>query len=208
MQQEISHRIERKNFFTKEDPAIVRWIVALTMATNDLIFCSNKIRGTQVDYEHMYLFRLALAHTREIAKVVGEAKKNENIKSFVSVLPTEAKEKYLEITNFLGTYEDGGIVKGVLKLPRDEVFHYPDIKGAQWNSLVDDIMALGQITVEMSKSDQSIMGVRYRFIDDLLWARVHQGLSGEIVNQLSVITVNLFDFIDRVFEYLVTKNEK
>ena len=177
------------------------------MATNDLIFCSNKIRGTQIDYEHMYLFRLALAHTREIAKVVGEAKKNGTIKSFISALPAEAQEKYLEITNFLGTYEDGGVVKGVLKLPRDEVFHYPDIKGEQWNSLVEDVMALDQVSVEMSKSDKSIMGVRYRFIDDLLWARVHQGLSGEIVNQLSVITVNLFDFIDRVFEYLVTKNE-
>jgi len=208
MQQELSHRIERKNFFTNEDPIIVRWIVALSMATNDLIFASNKIRDTQIDYEHIYLFRLALAHIREIAKVVGEAKKNKNIIFFISVLPTQAQEKYLEITNFLGTYENSGFVKGVLKLPRDEVFHYPDIKGKWWSSLFDDVKALGKISIELSKNDQTIMGVRYRFIDDLLWERVKQGLSGEIVNQLSLITVNLVSFIDYVFEYLVTKNNE
>ena len=208
MQQDLAHKIEQNNFFTKENPVIVRWIVALAMATNDLIFCSNKIRDTPIDYEHIYLFRLALAHIREIAKVVGEAKGDEDIKLFISALPTQAQEKYLEITNFLGTYEDKGFVKGVLKLPRDEVFHYPDIKGKWWNSLFDDVKALDKISVELSKSDKTIMGVRYRFIDDLLWERVKKGLSGEIVNQLSTITVNLISFIDYVFEYLVTKNNK
>lgn len=206
MQQELSYKIERDNFFTKENPEIVRWIVALAMATNDLSFCSSKIRDTQVDYEHIYYFRLALAYMREIAKVIGEAKENGNIKSFVSKLTKEAQNEYLEITKFLGSYEDGNLVKGVLKVPRDEVFHYPDIKGRCWSSLFDDVVALDKISVELSKNDKTIMGVRYRFIDVLLWERVKQKLSEGIVNQLSLITVNLISFIDYVFEHIVTKN--
>jgi len=207
MRENHLHRVDCNNFFIQENPVIVRWVAALTMATNDLIFCSNKIRDTKLDYEHMYLFRLALAHTREIAKVVGEAKENDDIKSFISALSIEAQENYIKIMRSLGTYEDGSLVKGVLKLPRDEVFHYPDIKGEQWNSLVDDILALDRISIEFNTADLTIMGGRYRFIDDLLWKRVEQRLTSEIVNQLSIITVDLFSFIDCVFEYLVTKNK-
>jgi hypothetical protein len=67
---------------------------------------------------------------------------------------------------------------------------------------------LNKISVELGESGRTIMDVHYTFIDKLLWKRAQQGLSHEIVNQLSKLTVNLMSFVDHVFAFLVTKNNK
>jgi hypothetical protein len=200
--------IEQDNFFTKENKVIVRWIIALAMASNDLSFCAKKIANVQNKYEKIYYFRLSLAYLREIAKVIGEARRNANINSFVRRLPKEAQNSYSEIMQFLGNYENDGLVKKTLKSPRDEIFHYPDINGKYCNGLCDEVIALNKISVELGESGRTIMDVHYTFIDKLLWKRAQQGLSHEIVNQLSKLTVNLMSFVDHVFAFLVTKNNK
>lgn len=206
MRQKLSDIINKSNFFTNEKPIIIRWIVALTMSSNDLSFCAHKINETQADYGKIYYFRLALAYIREIAKVIKEAAGYEEIESFISRLPKEARDNYLKITQFLSSYEDDSIVKKVLKVPRDELFHYPDVKGKLWTSLVNDIIALNRVSIEMRKDDRTILGVRYRFIDALVWKRVKEKLSKEIVDQLSSTTVDLISFVDYTFEHLVVKN--
>ncbi|MDD4955307.1 MAG: hypothetical protein PHP17_04630 [Candidatus Omnitrophica bacterium] len=201
-------KIEQDNFFIKEEAVIVRWIMALAMVSNDLSFCAKKIVSTQNKYEKVYYFRLALAFLREIAKVIGQAKGNDNINSFVQGLPKEAQNNYSEIMQFLGSYEEDSFVKRTLKNPRDEIFHYPDINGKYCAGLCDEIITLDKISVELGEPGRTIADVHYTFIDKLLWKRAQQGLSHEIVNQLSKLTVNLMSFVDHVFAFLVAKNSK
>lgn len=206
--QKESSKIKVSNFFKKEDPIIVRWVVALAMASQDICFCAKKIKNTQIDYEKIYYFRLVLAYMREIAKVIGEVKNNDTIKGFILSMSEESQEDYLKITQYLAAYGEGTFVGEVLKTPRDNLFHYPDVKGEYWISLFDDVTALSKISIELSKSDKTIMGVRYRFIDILTWKLVKQKLSTRIISQLSLISVKLISFIDDVFAYLVIKNNE
>lgn len=192
--------------FTNVDPVIIRWIVALAMAANDLSYGAKRIKEAQ-DYEQIYLFRLGFAHLREIAKIVGQSRENDIIRAFIVKLDKAAQDTYRKIEIFLGSYGSDGFVRKVLKTPRDETFHYPDIKGESWISLVEDVRALGEISVWLDKNDKSIMGTRYRFIDVLLSRRINRDLSKETVGQSASLAADLFSFVDYVFEYLVKSRD-
>jgi len=196
--------VEIEGIFDDVEPEIIRWIFALAMAANDISYGAKKIRDVE-DYEQIYLFRLGFAHLREIAKVVGHTRKNDSIQAFILNLETEAQNTYKKIEEFLSSYDNDGFVQKILKSPRDETFHYPDIKGKSWSSLVEDVRALGKISVWFDKNDKSIMGTRYRFIDVLLSQRINKGLSKETVNQSASLAAHLFSFVDYVFEYLVKR---
>ncbi len=190
------------SIFIDVDPVIIRWVVTMAMAANDLSYGAKKIKGAQ-DYEMFYFFRLGFAHLREIAKVVGEAKNDTKIQAFIRKLNEEAQGTYKKIEELLGPYDKNSFVQKNLKNPRDETFHYPDIKGELWDSLPEDVKALGRISVRLDKHDKSIMGIRYRFIDILLSQRINKDLSKDIVDQSAKPVVHLFEFVDYVFEYLV-----
>lgn len=196
--------IEVEGIFDDVEPEVVRWVFALTMATNDLSYGAKKIKNAQ-DYEQIYMFRLGFAHLREIAKVIGQTKENQNIQIFIQTLNQEAQTTYKRIEQFLGNYDEAGFVKNHLKGPRDETFHYPDINGRSWVGLVEDVKKMKKVSVHFDQADGSIMGTRYRFIDILLSERVNKGLSKEIVDQSSRLVVDLFSFVDYVFEHLVKR---
>ena len=205
MEKEVaSDRIDVGKIFSNREPVFIRWVVALAMAVNDLSFLANKIRDTQDDYEKFYFFRLALAHLREIAKVVGESWQNKIIKTYILELNSEAQGVYKKIAENLERYDDQSLVKKALKAPRNETFHYPDIKGDFWPSLSEDVKKLDEILVEFNKNDRTIMGTRYKFIDVLISQRINKSLSKDLVGQLSGITVDLISFVDYIFEYLTT----
>lgn len=204
----ISNSTDVGKIFSDREPVFIRWVVSLAMAANDLSFLANNIKSAQVDHEKFYFFRLASAHLREIAKVIGESRQDEIIATYISKLDNEAKTTYKKIEKRLGSYDNQSLVKNILKVPRDEIFHYPNIKGDFWPSLSEEVKSLDKILVEFSQNDKTILGTRYKFIDVLISQRINKGLSKDLVGQLSAVTVDVISFVDSIFEYLVKIHKK
>ncbi len=113
--------VEVEGIFDDLEPEIIRWIFALAMAVNDISYGAKRIREAS-DYEKIYLFRLGFAHLKEIAKVVGRAQENHIIRKFILNMETEAQNTYRKIEEFLGSYDNDGFVKKVLKSPEMKRF--------------------------------------------------------------------------------------
>jgi len=196
--------IDLGSIFNDLDELIVRWLVALAMATNDLSLNLKLTREYGDQAEAHYFFRVSFAHLREIAKVVGESKGNEIIKRFLDNLDTETQGVYQDVVQSLGKFSDGSVTKSILFPVRNECFHYPDINGKEesFKDLPKILRSLDKKEVRFSETDKSILGSRYLFVDATVGFMVNSRLSKEAVDQISHIVIKLIQFVDHSLEYL------
>ena len=193
--------------FDHVDDAIIRWIIALSLASNDISFCHRLILKYIDCEESVYLLRLSFSHLREIAKIIGDSKSNEKIKCFLEKLDPETKQVYSDIVDLLGSFDNGDLAKEVLKNIRDVSFHYPRICGGyEFDEKVPQILkALDKKQVRFSRQDTSMLSVRYLFADCVVGFKTDQHLSKEIVDKVSESAFKIIQFVDHVLNYLKTR---
>jgi len=198
----VQKTIDLKNIFRDLDNHVVRWIVALAMAANDLSLNVKFMRHYNNNAESFYFFRLSFAHLKEIAVVINDAEKNEQIRSFLKNLDSDTKGLYQNIVKTLVPYIDGSISKDVLGSTRNECFHYPDIEGMEesFKELPKIINALDRKEVRFD--DTLILNRRYIFADWVVGHMMNARLSSEKINNISYIVMDIIGFVDHVLEYL------
>lgn len=196
-----------KNIFDNLSDFELRWIIALSMAANDLTLLLKLIKQYNDAAESDYFFRLSFSHLREIAKVINSSQKNSEIQCLLKSMDSETQTVYKKISDSLLPFEDGSLTKDILKSTRDECFHYPDILGdrEEFKDLPKILKALDQKKVRFDKENNTILGRRYLFADDAVGFSVNKRLSKLIVDQISIVAVSIMQFIDHLLAFLKTK---
>ena len=190
--------------FKELDDSVIRWLIALAMATNDLSLNVRLTKEYGDQAEAHYFFRVSFAHLREIAKVVGNSKGNKVIKRFLNNLDAKTQDVYQDIVQSLGQFSDGSITKGILFPVRNECFHYPDINGNEesFKELPKILNTLDKKEVRFSETEKSPLGTRYLFADATVGVMMNKRLSKEAIDQISHIVIKLIQFVDHSLEYL------
>lgn len=196
--------IDLGDIFKELDDSVIRWLVALAMTANDLSLNWKLTKEYGDQAEAHYFFRVSFAHLREIAKVVGESKRNKKIKCFLDHLDIETQVIYQDIIQSLGQFSDSSVTKSVLLPVRNECFHYPDINGKEesFKDLPKILTAIDKKEIRFSEADKSILGHRYLFADAVVGFSVNSRLSTELVDQISHIVIKIIQFVDRSLDYL------
>ena len=196
-----------KNIFKDVPDPILRWVIGLSMAANDLAL-SVKLMKNYEDLapESHYFFRLSLSHLREVANFVKRYSKNNGIQDFLKSLDAETQQMYSEITETLIPLEQGGITKDILLPIRNSCFHYPSEDGSLFKDWPGVLKELTEIEVRFDKNDKTILGTRYIFADVVVSKKVNNCLSKETTDKISYIAFHTVQFVDRVLHFL--KNKK
>jgi hypothetical protein len=200
------------NIFNGLDDSIVRFIVALAMAANDLSLNVSLIRQYKEQGEGLYFFRLSFSHLKEIAKLINEAQKSQPIQCFIPKLDTETQNIYRNISASLVLFDNGSLTKDTLKPIRDECFHYPDVNSNNnpkyFKDLIKILIALDKKEVRFLENEESNLGHRYLFADAIAGFTVNSRLNKDIVDQISRIVFSIIQFVDHVLAFLKDKGPK
>jgi len=121
-------RFHMAEAFPPSDP-VALWVMNLSIALGDLrIVAIYATRDEQPDAERLYFVRLFASHLREIAKLVAEDHKNEEVRAFVAALPQPGQDARVEVDRMLHTHpykhRPDVILWRDLKRVRDDTFHY------------------------------------------------------------------------------------
>jgi hypothetical protein len=194
--------IDLGDFFDDKPESVVRWLVALSMAANDLSFCGKLTREYgERPAECHYFFRLALSHLREIAITVGQAEQNKDVQIFISQLGAETRQVYDTMVVGLSRFDVGSLSKDVLMPIRSECFHYPDIKGEEpsFENLPEKLKGLDKKEIRVPNQGPPILKNRYLFVDLIVSSATNDRLSKEDVDLISTLTVSICQFVDHVY---------
>ncbi len=111
------------------DDSCARLMVALAMATNDLLTVGPlfeealKAEGEADKGRQIYFFRLMASHLREAVKVLDRAEKNPSFRILIEGLPEGVRKDLQELSKYYRPF-NGSFAEKVLKPLRDTVFHY------------------------------------------------------------------------------------
>jgi len=181
---------------------IIRFVVSLAMAANDLIICHKRIQSSNSDDEMNYLFRQSISHLREVAKFIKGAKENDEVKILLESVHADVYKHWESLLKNISTFEDDSLSRSVLKPIRDITFHYPDINGEYYPELPKVFRALDKVEVKFVKGGSTLVDQLYLFAECTRGFLVNAKLSKKIVRILSFVTVDLAVIVDGVLEHL------
>ena len=194
------------NIFKNIPDSVLRWIIALSMAANDLVLNVKMMRHfDDLPPESHYFFRLSLSHLREIAKILSSYNKMEEIRYFLRCLDKETRKIYKKITKLLVPFEESSITKKVLVPIRSYCFHYPREKDKEYKDWPAFLKTFSKIGVRFNKNEESVMRTRYLFVDHIVSDKVNKHLSKDITDKISYVAFYVVEFVDSILAILKSK---
>src|SRR5688572_25001666 len=89
------------------DAVVARWLTALTMGLNDLLYTNKRLieqlEGDAPAYENVYGSRLAGAQVWEVLKLLREGGTDPDVAAFIDTLSQDAKT---ELAESLAVFDD------------------------------------------------------------------------------------------------------
>jgi hypothetical protein len=111
------------------DAVVARWLTALTMGLNDLLYSNKRLieqlEGDAPGYENVYGSRLVGAQVWEVLRLLREGGTDPDVAAFIDTLSQDAKT---ELAESLAVFDDPARApfKAALARARDHVAHYPE----------------------------------------------------------------------------------
>jgi hypothetical protein len=181
-----------KNVFQQLDTDSSLCVLGLCLASHDIAFHSTLSSNSEPE-EGSYHFAASLSILREVAKIIGRVDKL----AFTTYFSQETKNLLKDLIGDLQPFHNGSLAKGTLKPIRDVTFHYDFPEANQnINSLLAEIKKEPKLPVRARSDDHSILRHRYTFADAFRGKLIDSYLTKDIVDQISVATVNVMTFTD------------
>ncbi len=182
-----------KNVFQQLDTESSLYVLGLCLASHDIVLHHSLIDKSE-DEEKNYHFAASLSILREIAKIVEPIEKL----AFATRFSQETKDLLQELKKDLQPFQEDSLTKRALKPIRDITFHYDFTKADQNKiaSLLDEMKKEQKLRVRANSGDNSILRYRYTFADAFRSKLVASYLTKDIVNKITVATVNAIAFTD------------
>lgn len=190
-----------KNVFQQLDTESSLCVLGLCLASNDIVLNYEQINDNRHD-ENTFFFATTLSTLREVAKIVMK------IDQFMlkTHFSQDTRNLLEDLKEDLLPFQDDSLTKGTLKPVRDHIFHYDFTESDQQErlaSLLDVIKNESELRVRISSDNNTILRHRYTFADIFRNELMNSWLSKEIVDQISIVAINIVAFTDSLLTDLL-----
>ena len=178
------------------------YVLGLSLAANDLASNLEALKRFP-DSENMYFFVTSLSIVRELAKLLVKM----DGAQFLEQLSDNSNDLLGEIKKELVPFEEGSLVKSILKPLRDITFHYNyNSSTPSERSIIDTALfklkTKDAIEVGFVKDGTSALEQRYIYADTFRTDMIKQLLNEGLVSKITVLTVNIVAFVDSLLANL------
>ena len=182
-----------KNVFQQLDTECSLCVLGLCLASHDIALHHSLIDKSEAG-EKNYHFAASLSILREIAKMVEPIEKL----AFATRFSQETKDLLQDLKRDLQPFQDNSLTKGTLEPIRNITFHYDFGKAdrSRIDSLLAEIRKEPELKVRASSGDNSILRYRYTFADAFRSNLVASYLTKDVVDEITIATVNVIAFTD------------
>jgi len=198
------------DFISGLPDSVIRWILVLCMAANDITLSTRLIREHgETSAEAAFFHRMVISFLRELANSIHTYENVVEVYDFLGRLDNETQGHYNALLAELRSFDEASLAKNVLKPIRDISFHYPDGQGKDFIECVAIFKALDKKEVRFSADEKlGPLGHRYLFADLVSGQRVFEVLDTQKVDRISRLVISLMGFVDHTMDFLVTQHKK
>ena len=196
-----------KNVFQQLDDESSLWLLGLCLASNDLVMYHGLMDDDRAE-ERTFYYAAMLSVLREVAKLIHNliSSKADRLK-LASLFSQNTRQLLEELEKTLEPYQNDSLTGGILKPVRDLTFHYDftecaDAERKRLAPFLGEIKGESELKVRVRTGDTTVLRQRYTFADVFRNRFVDSLLSEELVDQISLVTMDVLVFTDSLLNDL------